>query len=85
MGVAIRKFIDHSQMRFWRQRGDCCLFFEVIEVLSDTGFTAELKVTWHKQLDKGWRKLVTENTKIREREYANWNTYYPRGYDLNEN
>lgn len=73
-----------NKSRFWRERGDCCLFFEQLAVLNDDGECAELTVSWCKQLDKGWKKLGTENIRIRSTEYPKWGTYFPRGDDLSE-
>lgn len=67
------------QSKFWRQQGDCCIFAEVHEILSDDGKTAELRLSWCRQLGSGWKVLGTENTRIRERDYPTWVTYFPRG------
>jgi len=75
------KFL-HLQSRYWRQRGECCIFIQLLDVLSDDGKTAELRVKWCRQLDKGWRALGVENTRVRERDYASWSTHFPRGEDL---
>lgn len=76
------KFLSES--KFWRERGNCCTFIERIEVISDDGKTAELKVSWCHQLNKGWRKIGKEHIRIRERDYPNWMTYFPRGDEANE-
>ena len=68
-----------SSSQFWRQRGDCCIFIEVLEVLSDDGETAELKVSWNRQLDTYWRVLSVEHFRVRSRDYGAWTTYHPRG------
>jgi hypothetical protein len=74
--------LKFTQSKFWRQFGDCCMFLEVLEVLDDTGETAELKVAWKKQLDKGFKHLAVENIKVRPRDYPRWVSYFPRGDDL---
>ena len=68
-----------APFKFWRQRGDCCLFFEVLEVLHDDGDTAELKVAWCRQNDRSYRVLAVENTRIQKKDYINWVSYLPRG------
>lgn len=65
--------------RFWRQRGDCCIFFEVVQTLFDDGETAEIVIRWCRQLDRDYRVLAEESKRITAREYQDWTSYYPRG------
>ena len=55
------------------------MFIEVHEVITDDSVTAELKVSWCRQLDKGWKVLSTENIRVRAHEYRKWVRYHPRG------
>lgn len=71
------KFANH---KYWRHRGDCCDFLEVLEVLSDNGEEAELVVSWNNQLHKSWRTLVSRmNIRIMKNDYRNWRAIIPRG------
>lgn len=64
---------------FYKNRGDCCDFVEVHEVLFDSGISAEIRVTWYTQLHDGWRKLCTDQFVISKNHYARWAHYTPRG------
>lgn len=68
--------------QFWRYRGDCCMFMEILAVISDDGETAELRVSWNKQMDKGWKPLGAENIRVRASEYSSWVSCQPRGIKL---
>lgn len=64
---------------FYKNRGDCCDFVEVHEVVSDNGISAELKVTWYTQMHDGWRKVCTDQFLVSKNQYHKWTNYHPRG------
>lgn len=68
-----------TSSKFWRQRGDCCLFMEILHVVSDDENMITLTVSWYRQLNDMYRFLGTENIRIRSKEYDNWTAYNPRG------
>ena len=71
--------------KFYRLRGYCGEFVEVLAVISDTGETAEITVAWCKHFDKGWKSLHAGNIRISARDYLNWMPYRPPGIKLNAN
>lgn len=64
---------------FFRQFGDCCMFIEIDSIISDDGQTAELVVTWNRQLSHGWKPVSKENIRVRESDYKKWTHHFPRG------
>lgn len=69
----------HRQ-KFWKHRGDCCDFFEVIEVIEDNGETAIVKAAWHTQSNRSWRNMVPEDHfRIPKKDYDKFRAYRPRG------
>jgi hypothetical protein len=70
------KFIKN---KFYKNRGDCCDFVEVHEVLFDSGRSAEIKVTWCHQLHDSWKKLCTDQFIVTEKQYPKWMHFTPRG------
>lgn len=75
----------YSTTKFWKHRGDCCDFFEVLEILEDNGETAEVKVAWHTQSNKSWRTLIrNDQFRISKKDYHGYQPYKPRGEKSNE-
>ena len=69
-----------ASAKFWKHRGDCCDFFEVVEIISDDGETAEVKVAWHTQMSSFWVNIVPRDQfRIMKREYHQYQAYSPRG------
>lgn len=68
-----------AAFKYWRQKGDCCLFIEILEIIEDTESMTTLRVSWNRQLHDMWRVLGTENIRVRQKEFQNWVTYNPRG------
>lgn len=73
------KFIGSNDVKYWREKGECCMFVEVRSVVADSGTTAELEVIWCKQLDRGWKQIGKEIINIRSNNYMKWVSYFPRG------
>jgi len=73
------KFREHPTPSFWRMRGQCCVFMEVVNILADDGQSAELTVSWYRQLSRDYRLMATENIRIRMSDYPMWVTYQPNG------
>lgn len=77
-----KKFETH---KYWKHRGDCCDFLEILEIIEDTGDRAEIKVAWHTQSNKSWRTLVRKDQfRVTTKDYHGWQAYSPRGW-FNEN
>ena len=74
------KFLE---TKFWKHRNVCCEFVEVQEIIYDSGFTAELKVSLNEQLNNGYKTLVRSyNFKVTQKDYDKWQGYFPRGHKL---
>lgn len=68
-----------AQGGYYKNRGDCCDFVLVEQVLFDTGENAEIRVTWYHQGHDGWRKLCSDQFVIGKNRYKGWAHYQPRG------
>jgi hypothetical protein len=69
-----------SSSRYWKKKAVCCEFIEVLEVVLDTGFVAEVKVSYNEQLHRSWKTLVKNDYfRIGTKDYDKWQTYTPRG------
>lgn len=68
-----------STSKYWRLRGVCGAFMEIITVIEDTGESAVIKVNWCTQFPKSWRPLAEEVANIHTRHYNYWIPYFPRG------
>ncbi len=69
-----------STSKYWKHRGDCCDFIEIIKVIEDNGSTAELKAAMHTQLDGKWSMLLSSfQFRVPKKDYWKWNQFVPRG------
>ena len=75
MGVA--KF---ATCTYWKKKGDCCDFIEVVRVINDDGERSRLVVNLHTQRHTGWATLVRGfEYLVNRNEYGKWNQFVPRG------
>ena len=66
--------------KYWKRKGVCCEFIEVLEVIEDNGVTALIRVSLNEQLNKSWKTLIAEDRfRLNAKEYVKWNLYRPRG------
>lgn len=77
MGLMSGKFTTH---KFWKNKGDCCDFIGITEVISDDGITAEVRFDYFTQRQRSYKLLSRDIiTRIPKNSYKSWNQFMPRG------
>ncbi len=71
--------------KFWRQRSDCCLFWEIIEIHICNNEETRMLVVWHRKMHEGYKQIGDGPIRIRAKDYDDYSPYTPVGGKFSEN
>jgi len=68
-----------ASSRFWRVRGNCCLFLEVLEIVDNTPEVTTIRVAWHRRSNGGYRQVGEQHLKINSEDLGDYYSYVQPG------